>query len=204
MPLASLESDPSTSKRQAPRTHLFVIATLYCDGGSAPVHIRNLSGQGGLVEAAALPPPGSKILLKRGRLEVRGRIAWKSTRQAGIAFESTVDVADWMARQVSPHQERVDRLMSDVRSSISREMDNEAGCSTSLREELAELSALRSDLTRLGEGLTADIILVATHPELQLLDIALQRVDRIVARLEELSPAMSSPAVPATAGHREG
>jgi hypothetical protein len=51
----------------------------------------------------------------------------------------------------------------------------------------SELSALRSELTKLGEGLVGDIILVATHPELQLLDVALQRVDRIAAGLTGLS-----------------
>lgn len=45
---------------------------------------------------------------------------------------------------------------------------------------LVELTALRSDLVNLGDALVQDIILVATHPEIQLLDIAVQRIDRLL------------------------
>jgi hypothetical protein len=204
MSLASPDSDSSpAAKRQAPRTHLFVIATLCSDSGSAPAHIRNLSERGALVEAAALPAPGTPVLLKRGRLEVRGSVAWKSSRQAGIAFQSRVDVGDWMARQGGPHQERVDELMTALRSSAPEPIERDSDHSSARRKAIeSELSALRSELTRLGEGLTADIIMVATHPELQLLDIALQRVDRIAAGLKE-PPARPSPAC-ASGGRRTG
>ena len=37
---------------------------------------------------------------------------------------------------------------------------------------------------QLGNGLTADVVLVATHPEIQLLDIALQRIERIMAVID--------------------
>ncbi len=206
MSLASLESDPSpAAQRQAPRTHLFVIATLYSDVGSAPAHIRNLSERGALVEAAVLPAPGTPILLKRGRLEVRGSIAWKSNRQAGVAFESRVEVADWMARQGSPHQERVDELVSTLRSSPSRAAGGKSASPPAPRDALeSECLALRSELTRLGEGLAADIILVATHPELQLLDIALQRVDRIVAGLKDAPLGKPPPRATEAAGSRTG
>ncbi len=189
MALATLTSDPSSqAERQAPRRHLFVVATLCSDSGSAPAHIRNLSERGALVEAATLPAPGSAVRLRRGRLEVRGNIAWKSSRQAGIAFHSPVDVADWMAKQGSAHQERVDEILSTVRSAAPGPMARASDLSSECRATMqSELSALRSELTKLGEGLVGDIILVATHPELQLLDVALQRVDRIAAGLTGLS-----------------
>ena len=71
--------------RQATRTHLFVVATLCWNEGSGPVHVRNMSATGALVEADALPGPGRKIVLKRGSLEVGGHIAWVASRQAGLA-----------------------------------------------------------------------------------------------------------------------
>jgi hypothetical protein len=49
----------------------------------------------------------------------------------------------------------------------------------------AELTALRAELVRLGDGLASDAILVATHPEIQMVDIALQRVDRIIGQVRD-------------------
>lgn len=45
---------------------------------------------------------------------------------------------------------------------------------------LLELTFLRSDLADLGDALVQDIRLVARHPEIQLLDIAIQRIDRLL------------------------
>ncbi len=45
---------------------------------------------------------------------------------------------------------------------------------------LAQLTSLKRDLVSLGEALVKDIILVATHPEIQLLDIAVQKIDRLL------------------------
>ena len=46
-----------------------------------------------------------------------------------------------------------------------------------------EVKLLRSDLINLGNVLAADVILVATHPEIQSLDISLQRIERIMGAL---------------------
>jgi hypothetical protein len=42
---------------------------------------------------------------------------------------------------------------------------------------------LKADLTQLGNSLAADMIIVATHAEIQLIDISLQRIDRIKEKL---------------------
>jgi len=169
--------------RQATRTHLFVVATLCWNEGSGPVHVRNMSATGALVEADALPGPGRKIVLKRGSLEVGGHIAWVASRQAGLAFSPAVRETDWMGRRANAHQERIDEIVAALKAESaadepSAEVAEPSPYSVEIESELALLGA---DLMRLGEALTADVILVATHPEIQLIDIALQRVERIMA-----------------------
>lgn len=172
--------------RHSTRTHLFVVATLCWNEGSAPVHVRNMSSRGALIEADVLPKPGSRIVLKRGSLEAGGRIAWATSRQAGLAFNAAVRETDWMIRRANAHQDRVDEIVATLKaeaagSEQAGEPPDGPRCSVEIETELA---LLRADLTQLGNGLTADIILVATHPEIQLLDIALQRIERVMRAIE--------------------
>ena len=111
----STSSGPADLRHGA-RTHLFVIATLCWDAGSTPVHVRNMSANGALIEGAILPKPGSPFVLKRGSLQVGGRIAWAASRQAGLAFSATVSVADWMARQANARQDQIDEIVSALKS----------------------------------------------------------------------------------------
>lgn len=168
--------------RQQQRTHLFVAATLYADTGSTPVNIRNMSQSGALIEGSVLPDVGKRITLKRGRLQVAASIAWRVERKAGVRLESAVHVSDWMARQLSSAQERVDAMLSIARDdplSASATAANGLG-----RDSIeTELGQLRVELIELEHALTADVIVVATHPEIQTLDISVQRIDRILKGL---------------------
>lgn len=170
--------------RKQPRTHLFVAATLYSGERSIPVHIRNMSSSGALIESSAIAERGTKVVLKRGSLQVVGCVAWKLDRRAGLAFEATVCVADWMSRYPSAKQQRVDEIVAgfktNSRSGSASVVDEDTSLAGSI---VAELAALRSDLTELEAGLIKDIILVATHPEIQALDISLQRIDRLMTSL---------------------
>lgn len=170
---------PAKDGREQPRTHLFVIAALSSPASSCPVHIRNMSPSGALVEAAILPPPGVKVTLKRGSLKANGRVAWQSDRKAGIAFDATVFVADWMCRQPVEHQDRVDEIVSDLRQGTTGPAPTNDGPFS----VHCELVLLRAELEQLGNALVSDTILVVTHPEIQLLDVAMQRVDRIAGFL---------------------
>jgi hypothetical protein len=173
--------EPS-EQRRGDRTHLFVIATLCWSAGTMPVHIRNISAKGALIEAAVLPQPGSSVVLKRGSLEVSGRVAWAASGQAGLAFGTVVRVEDWMARRAAAHQDRVDEIVAALKAEAlqgDRALVPGGDDSRSIDIE-AELGLLRADLTKLGDTLATDIILVATHPEIQLIDIALQRIGRMV------------------------
>ena len=171
----------ATEQRHSSRTHLFVMATLCWSAGTTPVHIRNMSAKGALIESALLPRPGSPVVLKRGSLEVGGRVAWSAVRQAGLAFGALVNVPDWITKRASAHQERIDEIVAQLKAQELPE-DDAIGMATATPAE--QLRLLRSDLVQLGNALAADVILVATHPEIQLVDIALQRVDRIIAAIE--------------------
>ena len=157
-------------------------ATLYADSGTTPVHIRNMSQFGALIEGAVLPDPGSKIMLRRGQLQAAGRIAWRFDNRAGVTLDASVHVADWMARQGSAGQQRIDSLVAIVRNDAPGTAES---CADPIdRDSIeAELGQLCAELVELENALVRDVILVATHPEIQTLDISLQRIDRILKRL---------------------
>lgn len=179
---AAAPLSPSSEDRHQPRTHLFVAATLYADGGPTPVHIRNMSQSGALIEAALLPDVGERITLKRGQLRATGWVAWRVERKAGVRLDASVYVSDWMSRQVSDGQERVDALVSIVKNDPSKAAAFAANGTgrTSIETELRQL---RIELDALEKGLLRDVIVVATHPEIQTIDISLQRIDRILKEL---------------------
>jgi hypothetical protein len=76
---------------------MFLAAMLHAESWSAPVKIRNLSANGGMVEAEALPGTGCAVRLVRGRLAVAGRIMWSSGGRCGVPFAALVSPRDWMA-----------------------------------------------------------------------------------------------------------
>lgn len=124
--------------------------------------------------------PGSRIVLKRGSLEVGGHIAWAAKGQVGLAFGTAVRVNDWMLRRKNAHQDRVDEIVAALKSDSRGEQPGEVADEDVRPAEIqTELRLLQADLLKLGDALAADVILVATHPEIQLLDISLQRVERI-------------------------
>ena len=164
-----------------PRTHLFVAATLYADSASAPVHIRNMSPTGALIEAGELPDVGTGISLSRGHLHATGQIAWRAGRRAGVRFDTMVTVPDWMARQVSAAQQRVDALLAIIKAD-ARAVAAPAGPTVPASIE-AELGVLRTELAQLETALSRDAMVVATHPEIQTIDISIQRIDRVLAAL---------------------
>src|SRR5512139_3177512 len=156
---------PAPDSREKPRTHLFVNAAMDSEEGSIPVHVRNMSPSGALVEAAVVPKPGTRITLKRGSLAARGVIAWSNGRRAGISFDGAIFVADWMSRVPPEHQRQVDQLMASIKEGLPQPEfaigDNARG----VLDILGELGMLKADLTQLGNSLAADMIIVATHAE---------------------------------------
>jgi len=180
--LAPLTTDES---RRQERTHLFVAAQLCFASGACPVHIRNMSPSGALVEGSVLPGQHEAATLRRGPLEAKVRIVWKAGRKAGVSFLSAVHVVDWMSRTMPSHQAKVDHLLRTIRSAQGRVSgglaDHMAGPDNPPIE--AELRELRRELAILEHVLAADEAVIMAHPQIQMLDISLQRIDRMIARV---------------------
>jgi hypothetical protein len=177
--------------RNAPRTHLFVSASLGWEGSCVPVNVRNMSQSGALIESPVIPDVGTAVLLRRGSLEIAGRIAWKADRKGGVSFGSAIYVTDWMSKKPASGQERVDRIVSEFKAGKAVGTHPANSAATPNGNSLAsELQALRAELSELGDSLIGDMILIATHPEIQTLDISLQRIDRMLGQLgKAASPA---------------
>jgi hypothetical protein len=184
--LAALTPSHPQSGRHYERTHMFVAATLVSGAGSCQVHIRNMSKDGALIEGAILAPADSPVTLRRGSLQTPATIVWRTERRAGMAFCGPVTVADWMSRNPPAHQSTVDEIVRAIRAgkpeAPARAVEDSAASGSSLE---AELRALKGELGRLEAGLCASIRTVTDHPEIQLLDIARQRIERLLAGLHE-------------------
>ena len=182
MVTAKLPGSPfAADSRQDPRTHLFIVAALHSGANVTPVHVRNMSPSGVLIESPVLPEVGTKITLKRGSLSVNGCVTWKAGRRAGISLDATIFVSDWMTTRPDDRQRRVDELVANIRHGLVAPQESSPVQPHPSIE--SELELLKDELTRLGNSLAGDLIVVATHPEIQMLDISLQRIDRIMARL---------------------
>lgn len=176
-------SMPTAEPRLHPRTHLFVAATLYADSASGPVHIRNMSLNGANIEGIMLPDPGARIILKRGSLEASGQMAWREGKRGGVAFSGAVEVSEWMAKVREP-QAKIDQLVRALKANrtVPASLAPAPAPTGGQLTHREELEALRAEIAQLGNSLSSDVILVATHPEIQLFDIALQRIDRLIER----------------------
>lgn len=190
MKVASSES-PAVDAREAPRLSIFLAATLYCDGDSSPVRIRNIAATGALVEAAIAPPVGRLVQLVRGGLIVHGLVAWSANGRCGLKFSGSVDVDQWRATPANREQQRVDEVVRLVKagavplpvSSLAQPQEREADCHSEgqLCSDLRRASVL---LDNLGEILASDPYVVTRHgAALQNVDIAKQVIDAVQAAL---------------------
>jgi hypothetical protein len=171
--------------RRDERTHLFLVATLSTGQTSVAVRVRNLSPTGALVEAQGLPPAGSEVVLRRGALEARGKVAWAGAGRAGMSLAAPVAVSAWLPTRESARQSVVDQVAFGVKrggpsSAVSATADPHA---LSPEAAIADLVRLRAELDRLGDLLAQDAAVVAAHPDIQLFDIAVQRIARIIEAL---------------------
>jgi len=115
-------------------------------------------------------------------------IAWEADGQAGLCFDSVLTVASWLPAKGASRQRDADQLVFGIKH--GRPVDESDQClaePASLDLFLPVVSALESlqlGLTKLADKLAQDIILVATHPEVQYLDEAVQRIGKIVSAIQ--------------------
>ncbi|QDP20427.1 hypothetical protein [Sphingomonas xanthus] len=188
---------PLTAEQSATGSNAQV-ATLYCEERSRAVVIRAFSSSGALVEAARLPPTGSPVILRRGTLQIRGKIAWSEDLCAGIEFNTPATVAEWTVQKPHKSQQIVDEIVAAYHRGEARD----EGMDAAPEEECirSQLRKLQAELSQLGNSLISDVILVATHPEIQLLDIAVQRVERVLKMVDNARAVTSTTADTAESG----
>src|SRR5438046_6427209 len=103
-----------------------------------------MSRSGALIEGAVLPPVGSDVRLCRGSLWVSGRLVWAKANKAGLRFEASVVVADWLpSGKRDSGQLLIDEMVHQTRlgtPSTSPPMRSADQNPDGLKEELLRLS----------------------------------------------------------------
>jgi hypothetical protein len=161
---------------------MFVMATIYAESGSAPVKIRDLSTSGALIEGGVLPHPGSKIKLVRGSLTIGGEVAWRKGSKAGLRFDASASVAEWLPnrRTVAP-QEMVDAMVQEVKTGPVTALTAAEPLPSPV--SALELMRVKALIEALAEDLADDMGVVVRHgPKLQSLDLAAQLLGKLAAR----------------------
>jgi hypothetical protein len=158
-----------------------LIATLYFSRESAPVRVRSLRSFSARIIGFGLPDVGAEIILRRGKLEAEGMVVWAANDQAGLSFRCPVSVSSWAPGKGSSQQRWIDRFVFGINHSQHDLLDRHVAVEmpNTLSTVVEDLMRLRLELGDLADKLAQDIILVATHPEVQLLDQAMQRIERI-------------------------
>jgi hypothetical protein len=187
-----VDSSSGSDKRVSPRSNIFVIATLYGAGGSAPVRVRNMSLNGALVEAAGLPSVGSAVRLCRGSLSVIGEVVWVGGGKAGLCFPSAISVTDWLpAGQRVAGQQTADELVHQTRLGAIPAVRKTVDPEPQPRPQTRDLQRLIAELEQAGEDLAADPDVAVRHAS------ALQAIDSVAQALARL--AADDGGTPATA-----
>jgi hypothetical protein len=156
---------------------VFLTATLVAGGMPRAVRVRNISVKGALIDGVSLPTQGTSVALRRGDLHVEGEVAWQEGTQCGLRFRTEVTVVDWVRRIGHPGQQRVDRIVSNIRGqspaphpAVSRDTGSES------------LEMIAKSLTILSERLAGDPALLSDHAnDLLELDAIAQRLRQLVA-----------------------
>jgi hypothetical protein len=198
----SQEADSHEDKRGNPRTNLLLVATLEAGRSLASVRIRNLSETGALVEGDRLPSSGTAIVLKRGDLEVGGRVAWTAGSRCGLYFDDSIPVRLWVggksltAEPGFASQARVDVIQAEVRRDSGATSRGPAAVEAAaplaalparLAEELAYVQRI---LENIGDELLAEpAVLHRHHTALQGFDLAGQILGHIAAIMVSDDPA---------------
>lgn len=172
--------------REEPRASLYLAASLYCDGQSVPVKIRNLSTMGALLDVSAPVSASGLVQLVRGPLIVHALIAWSEGHRCGLKFSGVVDVQRWRMVPANAEQQRVDDIVRIVKTAAVP-FPSQAEEESELKEDRpfsADLKLAAELLVRLGDRLAGDDAVVASHgADLQNLDIAMQMIGAVEAML---------------------
>lgn len=77
-------------KRVPKRSRVYLAAELDSGAGAMPVHIRDISRSGALVEADTAPEAGDEVRLTCGNNGVDARVAWVDDKYFGLEFSTAL------------------------------------------------------------------------------------------------------------------
>lgn len=183
-----------------PRKNLMLAATIEADTVTAPVRIRNLSEAGAMIDGAALPEIGSRVMLKRLELSIAATVVWNEEGRCGLKLAGTIDVDEWVAgaRRPVKHgslgQLRVDSIQAAIRSGAPLpeapppSPPPAAAIPSGPAEPLIaeELAQLKNTLDEIGDALTEDSAILVRHEQ------TLQKLDIAAAVIESLADVMAA------------
>jgi hypothetical protein len=155
-----------------------------------------------MLEGAGLPDAGSKLILRRGDLEVSATVAWAAGPRRGVRFDGPTPVHEWTGG-AKPRpldctglrdQRRVDAIQAEARADTPTGRALRAagppappppaaiaGLDAKLAHELGYVQRL---LENLGDELIKDLFLVQRHGQsLQSLDLVGQILGHVAAIL---------------------
>ena len=186
-PLLAPDAETHTGyahQRADVRSNMFVMATFYCERGSFPVRVRNMSRGGALIESAAIPLEESRVRLSRGSLSIRGQIIWRDDKRAGVRFDADVEVGDWLPGINRPsHQRRIDQIVEECSDQPVADAEPVA-LSPGPATAIGQLLDLRDMINGIAELLAGDTQIAIAHATaLQKLDIAVHSLDRLASAL---------------------
>jgi|GEM_PF-3764475 len=196
-------TDLPGSPRAAPRTNLYLAATLIGEDSRLPVTIRNLSSTGALIRSLAALEDLGPICLVRGTLRANGHVAWKNGHSGGIEFTDTIDLAAWAPSATGAAQMNVDRIIAQSRGEVaaaaSRRPTDTApvGSPRDLIRRIGEELAFASRrLEALASDLADDPAVIIRHAaQLQDLDITTQVLGHLTQLLGSEQPETLLPAI---------
>jgi hypothetical protein len=181
--MATIQPGPPSrvhDERSEGRNNIFLVAAIYGPEAAGPVRVRNMSPRGALIEGSALPSEGSAVRLSRGSLSVAGCIAWQSAGRAGVRFDTTIAVADWLPGGQRPQQQKIDAAVHAYKNGAALLASASPSLAIDLRAELLDLEQM---LRRLGEELVRDSAVCERHlTGIQSIDIAAQKLAVLAAR----------------------
>ena len=137
-----MDESSNSQNRRSRRSNVLMAAFVEYAGKSVPVKLRNLAKDGALVEAAVLPPVGTKVRFLKGELALSGHVAWKTGARAGISFDLPLDPESVLRHVPEPRQ----RLALDHRRPRLRGQKLTPG-----ERKLAEEWIFGTPLPRIGD-----------------------------------------------------
>ena len=175
---------PDCSRREM-RTNMFVIADLSSATATGTVRIRNMSSGGAMIEGAALPPLTARCRIARTDLELEGEIVWVAGKRAGIRFDGTAQVSQWLPNG-GRTQADVDRAVQQVKAGIAAQTamppSSNRGIAPLISQpvDAAQAASVADQLEQLADALASDTDVVMRHmSRLQALDLAIQTLRKL-------------------------